>query len=67
MTIIEQAFPMHERDDALKGMTLRQRYAGMAMQGLLLSDAGREAQYLAENAVEFADALIAELSREKSS
>ena len=36
----EQAFPMHERDDALKGMTLRQYYAGMAMQGLLANPSG---------------------------
>jgi hypothetical protein len=27
-----QAFPMHERDDALRGMSLRDWFAGQAMQ-----------------------------------
>jgi len=30
-----QAFPMQERDDALKGMTLLDYFAAKAMQGLL--------------------------------
>ena len=32
-----QAFPMHERDDALRGMSLRDWFAGQALQGLLAS------------------------------
>lgn len=30
-----QAFPMHERDDALVGMSLRDYFAGRALEGLL--------------------------------
>ena len=55
------------------GITLRQHYAGLAMQGLLantdqndekLHVAGKFAPIMAENAVLFADALLAALTEE---
>lgn len=35
----QQAFPMHERDDSLRGMTLRQWYAGQALAGFCANPA----------------------------
>jgi hypothetical protein len=43
------------------GMTLREYYAGQAMQGMLADDGLWPAGQLAERAVSFADALIAAL------
>jgi hypothetical protein len=66
------------RTNMLWGMTLRQHYAGLAMQGLLASmtpDAGRELvararaaklkpeQMHAKDSVAFADALLDELAK----
>lgn len=48
------------------GMTLRQHYAGLAMQGILASgnaQAFQNSSAAATWSVEFADALIAELER----
>ncbi len=77
----EPAFPTMEEQDrnmiTTPGMTLRQYYAGQAMQGLL-SDVEAQrwlqtdprftgqnfAQVLAINSVEFSDALISELSKQ---
>lgn len=50
------------------GMTLRQYYAGQAMMGYLASCEGNElaiADIMAKYSVEYADALIAELSKPK--
>lgn len=46
------------------GMTMRQYYAGQALQGILMAVSGPEYSYAAKLAIEYADALIEELSRE---
>ena len=43
------------------GMTLREYYAGLAMQGLLAANTGNVPYKCAENAIIYADALIKEL------
>jgi hypothetical protein len=51
-----------------QGMTLRQYFAGQAMMGYLASCEGNElaiADIMAKYSVEYADALIAELSKPK--
>ena len=54
-----------EDGQILGGITLRQHYAGLAMQALLAKHiAGKFAPIVAENAVLFADALLAELTQE---
>lgn len=46
------------------GMTLRQHYAGLAMQGMLADHTlSASCEDFAREAVEFADALIAELEK----
>lgn len=47
------------------GMTLRQHYAGQAMQGLIAADADIAYNLAAEQAVRHADALIAALEGDK--
>lgn len=71
----EPAFPTGDGDGALgiaphsNGMTLRQYYAGQAMNGLLANEcnnyhANRKTEvYHAERAVKIADALLAELEK----
>ena len=61
-----QAFPMHERDDALRGMSLRDWFAGQALSGILSSSGCqlfREAEIplieIAEYANRLADAMLA--------
>lgn len=53
-----------ETDDngrLMHGMTLRQHYAGLAMQGILASPySGKEPAYLAKNAFKIADAMLKE-------
>lgn len=46
------------------GMTYRQWLAGMAMQGLLANDSDRRPENIAKDAVEYTDALIAELNKQ---
>jgi hypothetical protein len=60
------AFPTNESSELnlTPGMTLREYYAGLAMQGLLMRDSFRPAD-AARMAVAHADALIAELAQEK--
>ena len=48
-------------DKGAEGMTLREHYAGLAMQGMV---ANHKNDYEPRWAVAFADALIAELQRE---
>ena len=69
----ELAFPFQFGDsfggNAHEGLTKREYFAGLAMQGIL-SKAGFSAahndlhQYLAQEAVKFADALLTELANE---
>ena len=47
------------------GLTKREYFAGLAMQGLLAKDDERAAKYISAQAVENADALLAELERTK--
>lgn len=49
-------------------LTLREHYAGLAMQGMLANFAGdvRSADFLCKEAVEYADLLIQELSKQVS-
>ena len=56
------AFPVPEFAN-LKGMTIREYYAGLAMQGILAGDTEGffAPNDIAKNAVLYADALIAEL------
>lgn len=58
------AFPTVASDP---GLTIREHYAGLAMQGLLASPEGEglDADGIAKYAVRRADALIAELARSK--
>lgn len=68
----ERAFPLHPgimadwQDNA--GMTKREYFAGLALQGLLVTKAIEHlsAQHVAKQAVKFADALIAELAKTES-
>lgn len=55
-----------ERSTEVEGMTLREYYAGLAMQGLLacITD-GCDPSVAAVRAVGYADALIDELSKRK--
>lgn len=48
------------------GMTLRQHYAGLALQGLVASNGELGYRIAAEQSVQHADALIAELEKEKA-
>ncbi len=48
-------------------LTKRELFAAMAMQGLLAHDSDRRIAYIADDAVEAADALIAELNKEVQS
>lgn len=63
------AFPSRGEETDTDGMSLRQHYAGLAMQGILSSDhidkihAWQNPTHCAHWSVEFADALIAELEK----
>lgn len=57
-----QAFPMHERDDALRGMTLRDWFAGLRMQAAVTNPTGADGftfDQRAEWAYQQADAMLA--------
>ena len=59
-----QAFPMHERDDALRGMSLRDWFAGQALAGYMAyshpqSIVGIFPESAAKVAYECADAMLA--------
>lgn len=61
------AFPQALDSEQLgEGMTMRQHYAGLAMQGLLATPRcdGMKPSDLAEEALNYTDALIAELEKE---
>lgn len=47
------------------GMTKREQFAMSAMQGLLAHESDREPKFIATDAVIMADALLAELERQK--
>jgi hypothetical protein len=47
------------------GMTLREYYAGLAMQGYLAGGDYSEIEFHVEKAVQYADALIKQLDNEK--
>lgn len=62
------AFPFVERngdgvDVAYEGLTKREYFAAMAMQGLLANTGVKELAYLAHKAVQCADLLIADLNQ----
>lgn len=64
-----QAFPMHERDDALVGMTLRDYFAGRAMQAItsvngVWTSENIKPPLMAQCAYEIADAMLAERAKE---
>lgn len=61
------AFPSHGSmgEVAQEGMTLRQHYAGLAMQGLLADpETTAGADLVAKVSVQYADALLAELEKQ---
>jgi hypothetical protein len=64
----QQAFPSGNMEHGgYEGMTLREWYAGLAMQGLLASfkhDRPENIERWARDSVRIADALIAELTKE---
>lgn len=68
----EPAYPIPASDlsgsyEAAPGLTIREHFAGLAMQGLLASPSydGQQFTTIAHDAVEAADALIAELAKPK--
>ena len=62
-----QAFPMHERDDALRGMTLRDWFAGQALAGIMAYHNPTRGDFhyncddkqIANTAYSYADAMLA--------
>lgn len=52
--------------DAQSGISIRAWYAGLAMQGILASGTGGEKELKVLAAVDYADALIAELNGENA-
>ena len=48
-----------------EGLSKREHYAAMAMQGLLAYDRREHSDWIAKRSVELADALIAELEKDK--
>lgn len=67
----DPAFPFVEPDTTCNvntGMSIRTQLAATAMKGLLASkqpDSGYNPSFVAEQALEYADALINELNKEK--
>lgn len=55
----KQAFPAYTGG----GMSLREYYAGQAMKGLLAGGSFKNAEKIAEQAVEFADVLVKQLAK----
>ncbi len=76
--LMQDGYPSHGAG-VIPGMTLREHYAGLAMQGLMSSDLvmrfsddvvtanpdTTRGKWLAEQAIGFADALIAALNQEQ--
>jgi hypothetical protein len=67
----DSAFPVAASEKSLLvyGLTIREHFAGLAMQGLLASggnDVHANFEFCASNAVSLADAIIAELSKVSS-
>lgn len=67
----EPAYPKYGRTE--KGLTIRQHFSAMAMQGRILASTSTygfylntsdDAELVAKDSVAFADALIAELNKE---
>lgn len=70
VTGTESAFPSFDGSGAVGGMTLREHYAGLAMQGLcsaIRPDDCFSPSLLAETSVGCADALIAALNKKEES
>jgi hypothetical protein len=67
----DMAFPVNDtvltpNNTVQNGLTIREHFAAMAMQGLLAGQHFRDSgEMCAESAVAFADALIAELAKAK--
>lgn len=63
----DPAYPCPTGDSGYGGLTIREHFAAMAMQGLIASmtDVGVDEALTAKLAVIQADALIAELAKEK--
>lgn len=56
----EPAFPV---EGIGGGLTIRQQFAAMAMQAGITADPDRKPEYIANDAVLYSDALIAELNK----
>ena len=70
----EPAYPAHEllqdRDgnytmQATGGLTIREHFAGLAMQGIVAAQESTDPPKVAEFALQYADALIAALNQEQ--
>lgn len=72
----EPAFPRTYSHDGHNGITIRAHFASLALQGLLsdtstlaslkdIAPQGSEADFIAQAALNFADALITELNKKK--
>jgi hypothetical protein len=61
----ENAMRFGQTNDCNPGMTIREHFAGLAMQGLLAGDAALPCTAAATLATDYADALIAELEKAK--
>ena len=72
----EPAYPQEYGPYTVKGLTIREHFAGLAMQGWMASFGGdpdemrvelflSDHAHVAKEAVKFADALIAELAKEQ--
>jgi vacuolar-type H+-ATPase catalytic subunit A/Vma1 len=62
----DSAFPVDSGEMGMtEGLTKREYFAAMAMQGILSSSADRGTSAVAKNAVEFADALMEKLNQPK--
>lgn len=57
------AFPVDTSDVVEKGLTLRQYYAGQALMGMLARTAWPKDEYLTDQTVRIADAMLISLAK----
>jgi hypothetical protein len=60
---VQNATYIKDNNIVLTGLTIRQYFAGLAMQGLLAQENFEDPENTANNAVCYADALLEELSK----